>query len=72
MLDRLPPMWRHLVLIILTATLGWLASDVVPALDGHTGYAGVAGVVLTALVAILTPFTRAYGVGFRDGDTPGD
>lgn len=62
MLDRLSPMWRHFTLIVLSAVLSWVASDVVPALEGQTGYAAAAGAVLTALVAVLTPLTRQYGV----------
>ena len=62
MLDRIPPVARHLVLMVLAAALTWVAGDFVP--DMHPGpLAAVAGAAATLLLAWVTPLTRQYGVG---------
>lgn len=65
MLDRLPAWARHLVFMVAPVLLAWIASDVIPQLDGKEGLAGVAGVLLTVIVTVLTPMTRQYGIGAR-------
>lgn len=63
-LDKLPPFIRHLVIAVLPVLLAWVASDVIPTLQGKEGLAGLLAVVLGAALAVLTPWvTTQYGVG---------
>jgi hypothetical protein len=70
MLDRLPAQYRHLILMVLVPLLGYVAAQVVPALDIHPLLAGAIGVVLTEVLAWLTPLTRQYGVGSKVPESP--
>ena len=64
MLDNLSPIWRHAILILLSAVLSWAASDLVPWLrEQPDGWAALAGGVVTVLLAVATPLTRQYGAG---------
>jgi len=65
MLDSLPPLARHLVLMLAACLLAWLGSDVVPFLHDKGGLAAAVGAFLVAALAVLTPLTRQYGVGSR-------
>jgi hypothetical protein len=65
MLDSLPPLLRHLILVLIASLLTWAGADLVPYLKDMGGVAAIAGALLTTLVAILTPLTRQYGVGRR-------
>lgn len=65
MLDRIPAVWRHLILMLAAALLGW-ASDNVLNLGLDPMIASLLGVVVATGIAWLTPITRQYGVG-RDG-----
>ena len=62
MLDKLPPEYRHLTLIIIVVVLTWCA-DLIPQVDIHPLVAPLAGALVTALLAYFTPLTRQYGVG---------
>lgn len=68
MLDALPPLVRHLVLMLAACLLAWAASDVVPWLQGQGGLAAAVGAFLVAALAVLTPLTRQYGIGARRPD----
>ena len=46
LIDRVPPIVRHLLILLVPPLLAWLASDVVPALDGQGGWVAVAAGVL--------------------------
>jgi hypothetical protein len=61
MLDSLPPLLRHLILVLIASLLTWAGADLVPYLRDMGGVAAIAGALLTTLVAILTPLTRQYG-----------
>lgn len=63
MLDSLPPLLRHLILVLIASLLTWAGADLVPYLRDMGGVAAIAGALLTTLVAILTPLTRQYGIG---------
>lgn len=72
MLDRIPAVWRHLILMLAASLLGW-ASDNVLNLGLDPIVASLLGVVVATAIAWLTPLTRQYGVG-NDGEhlTGGD
>jgi hypothetical protein len=64
LLDRLPPWARDLVVAVAPGIIGWVASDVVPALRDQGGAAAVAAAVLASLVYTMTRiFTEQYGRG---------
>jgi hypothetical protein len=63
MLDRLPPLVRHLTLLLLATALTWAGTDLVPYLEGRGGLAALAAALITAAVAWVSPLTRQYGVG---------
>jgi hypothetical protein len=63
-MDRLPAWLRTLLYQVIPVVLGWLATDIVPALQHRNPLIGaLAAVVLTQLVLWLTPATRQFGVG---------
>lgn len=64
MLDKVDPIWRHLLIGQLAALLGWGASDAVPAL-GELGPAGaIVGALLGQVLLVVTPWlTTQYGAG---------
>jgi len=66
MLDNLPPIVRHLVLMLLATAAAWAGSDLVPWLQDQGGLAAITGALMAALVAVVTPLTRQYGVGRRE------
>jgi len=63
MLDRLPAVWRHAVIIILGATLTWASQQVPSIPDAWRPFAAAAVAIATLIV---TPLTRQYGVGADD------
>lgn len=63
MLDQMPAWARHLFFAVAPAVLGWIASDIVPYLEGKGEYAALAASLITVLVASVTPLTRQYGLG---------
>lgn len=69
MLDSLPPMVRHLLLMLAATLLAWAGTDLVPWLEARPGVGAVAAALVTAAVAYATPLVRQYGVGSapRDG-----
>lgn len=73
MLDKIPAVWRHLVLMLAAALLGWAADNVMN-LGLDPLIASVLGVIVATGIAWLTPLTRQYGIG-NDGAVlavPGD
>lgn len=62
MLDKIAPEWRHLILMLAAALLGW-ASDNLLNMGLPPMAASMLGVVVAAGIAWLTPITRQYGVG---------
>lgn len=67
MLDRIPPIWRDLLLIVAPGVLGWAGQDVVPVLQHESPLYGIlAGSLVTALTTTLTRVTTLYGRGKAD------
>ena len=62
MLDKLPPAYRHLGLILIVVVLTWCA-DTIPQVEIHPLVVPLLGALVTALLAYFTPLTRQYGVG---------
>lgn len=62
-LDRLPAGLQHLLLLLAPVVLGWVASDVVPWLQGRGGWAAIGAGILGYVVLAVTPLTRQYGLG---------
>lgn len=59
MLDRLPRIWRHLLIQTIAVLLAWAGSDLVPWLrDRPDGWAALAGVILGQLLLVVTPLVR--------------
>lgn len=58
-----PAPLRHLILLTAALLLSWAATDVVPALQGQTGWGALLAGALAALLAVLTPLVQSYGVG---------
>lgn len=67
MLDKLPTSIRDLALLVVPIFLGWLSTNVVPALQ-HTSplLAVMAAAALTYITTSFSTITRAYGVGQTD------
>lgn len=63
MIDKWPSWARHLFFAVTPAILGWIASDVVPVLEGQGPEAALLASLVTVLVAAVTPLTNQYGVG---------
>lgn len=68
MLDRLPAIARHLIILLLGALasvlLQWAGTDLVPwlkSLDGPVW--SLVGALVAQVVLLLTPLVRQYGVG---------
>ena len=62
MLDRIPPFYRHFILL----AMSWVITNAGSALTHlhlSPALAGAAGVGLTLVVEVFTPITRQYGVG---------
>jgi len=70
MLDRLPPLVRHLSLLLIAAALTWAGTDLVPWLQSNPGWGALAGSLATVLLAWATPLVGTYGVGSRRGGRP--
>ncbi len=68
--DRLPVVWQHLIILVLSAALGWGTTDLVPFLQGVNPLAaGLVGALLTVLIGAVTPLTNSYGVKYDDTNT---
>lgn len=61
--DRLPAIVRHLIILGAPVVLGWVSSDVIPALQDRPGAGTAFAALLEAIVLVVTPLTRQYGVG---------
>lgn len=72
MLDKLPPAARHLLLAALPVILGWVLSDVVPALQGKYPAAAALWLVLQQVLLWVLPLTRQYGAGAAQADPGGN
>ena len=62
MFDRLPPIVRHIILMLIAAEATWLI-ETVPKEHLPLNLAALIGVAATALLAYITPLTAQYGVG---------
>lgn len=60
MLDRLSPVTRHALILLLGAVLTYASSNI-PALPAQ--WQPLVGAVVTILSLVVTPLTRQYGVG---------
>jgi Na+/citrate or Na+/malate symporter len=60
---NLPAPFRHLIVLVVSALFGWIATDAIPALNGQTGWGALLAAVLAAALAYFTPLVQAYGVG---------
>lgn len=58
-----PAPLRHLILLTAALLLSWGTTDVVPALQGQTGWGALLAGLLAALLAVATPLVQSYGVG---------
>lgn len=64
MLDRLPRIWRHLLIQTIAVLLAWAGSDVVPWLkDRPEAWAMVGGILLGQLLLVVTPLVRYLDSG---------
>ena len=63
MIDKLPSWARHLFFAVTPAVLGWIASDIVPALQNQGPQSALIASLVTVLLAAVTPLTKQYGVG---------
>ena len=68
MLDSLPPLVRHILLMLLATALSWAGTDLIPWLNGQPGWGALAGTLAAALLAYVLPITSQYGLG--DGGGP--
>ena len=62
MIDRLPPLVRHILYLLIAAESAYLI-ETLPHDKLPFNVAGLLGVVLTAVVLWVTPLTTQYGVG---------
>lgn len=69
MIATLPAPVRHLVLAVLTVLLTWGGTDLIPWLNGQTGYGALAAALIGALIAYFTPLVTSYGVGRKSDYT---
>lgn len=63
--DRLWPVFRHLLLLLLPVVLGWISADVLPVLRDQFPQWALIWAAVTQLVLYVTPLTRQYGAGAR-------
>ena len=66
MLDKLSPILRHFILIVMAAVIA-NGANWITGLHLSQLQASFAGVVLTMLIAVFTPITKQYGVGATKG-----
>jgi Na+/citrate or Na+/malate symporter len=62
-LASLPAPLRHLILLLISAGLGWVGADLIPALNDQAGYGVLLASVIAAVLAYVTPLVNSYGVG---------
>lgn len=62
-MNAVPAIVRHLILAVVTVALSWALTDLVPFLNGQTGYGALLGALIAAAVAYFTPLVNSYGVG---------
>lgn len=62
-LASLPAPLRHLVLAVISLTLGWVSADLIPALNDQAGYGVLVAGLIAAVLAYVTPLVNSYGVG---------
>lgn len=60
---------RHLILLVLSVTLGWLSTEVVPVINDAPGWGVPIGGLVAAVLAYVTPLVNAYGVGSQKDTT---
>lgn len=60
MLDKIPAVWRHLIIMLFAAILGW-AAEALPSFNLDPRLASLLGVVIATLILWFTPLTRQYG-----------
>lgn len=70
MLDRIPAVYRHLIIMLIAAVLGW-AADRIPELGLDPMVASLAGVLVATAILWITPLTRQYGVGKDNNESAG-
>ena len=63
MLDRLSPMWRHFVILLVGAALTYWSQEL-PNLPAN--WQPLIGAIVGIGTLIFTPLTRQYGVGSGD------
>jgi hypothetical protein len=62
-MSKAPAPIRHLILAAIAVLGSWAITDLVPWLNGQTGYGALAAALVAALVAYFTPLVNSYGVG---------
>jgi hypothetical protein len=70
MLDRVPPLLRSLLEMMLATALMWAGTEAVPWMQGRGGYTAVLAPVVVAAIEAGTTLTRQYGVGSRSKTEP--
>ena len=66
MLDKIPPYYRHFILL----AISWIITNGANTLAGlhlSTALASAAGVGLTIFIEVFTPITHQFGVGKDQG-----
>jgi hypothetical protein len=61
-INTLPPILRHLLLLLAMVLLTWGATDLVPWLQGQPGYGALLAGLVAALLGYFTPLIQSYGV----------
>lgn len=69
--DRLWPLLRHLILLLLPVLLGWASADLLPFLQDRFPQWALIWAAVTQAVLWATPLTRQYGAGARQADGGG-
>lgn len=61
--------FRHLTLLILSVSVGWVSTDLVPVINDTPSLGTVVGGLVAAVLAYVTPLVNAYGVGAEKDTT---
>lgn len=68
-MSTLPAIVRHLILLVLMVLVTWAGTDLVPFLQGQTGYGALLAALVAAALGYFTPLIQSYGVGARQSRT---
>lgn len=71
-MKKLDPRLKDLLITLAAAITAYAISDVLPSLDLDPVLVGLGTVILTQVALWLTPMTRKYGIGSRNGIDSGN